>query len=82
MSPTATAFTQGSIWTRWRADDPAESCRWRVGACDWTKTHATNTATTKTLCGLHVPQYPYRQDINDDIPKDWPVCKVCQRRAS
>lgn len=81
MSPAATAYTQGHVWTRWRADDPANSCRWRVGACDWTKSHLTNTSATKTLCGLVVPDYPYLQDVDDQIPKDWPVCKRCEHLA-
>lgn len=46
---------------------------------DWTKVHITNTATTETLCGLHVPEMPYLQDINDDIPEAAPVCKRCAK---
>lgn len=78
----AMAYTQVGIKTRWRSDDLAESSRaWRPMS-DWTKVHVTNTATTKTLCGLHVPEYPYLQDINDQIPTDAPMCKRCERMAS
>lgn len=74
MSPQA-AYTQGSVWTRWRDTAPGQP----VAA--WTKSHATNTSVTWTLCGRPVPVAPYLQDVNDEIPAGWPKCKKCIAQA-
>ena len=71
----ATAYTQGHVRIRWRLNDPAEENRER-----WTRTHITNTSVTDTLCGLAVP-FAYMQDMNSDIPKEWPFCKRCHAKV-
>lgn len=83
MSPAATAHTQGHVWTRWRAEEPPDSPRACKGACDWTKTHISNTALTFTICGLPIPQYPYTSDVGvGQVPADWPKCKKCLKQAA
>lgn len=72
MSPAATAYTQGHVWTRWRAQEPLKP------VAGWTKAHISNTSHTKTLCGLPIPEYPYTSDTGKaQVPQDWPQCSRC-----
>ena len=79
ISLSSRAHTQGHVRMRWRTEEPPDSPRATKGTCGWTKTHITNTAATHTLCGLEVPDMPHLQDIAEEIPASWPVCKRCQR---
>lgn len=70
---------------RWRNCDPAEHQNY-IGATAWTRVHVLQNlpadATRFTLCGIEVPDYPYLEDIDLQIPSDVPRCKSCRKAAT
>ena len=59
---------------RWRLNDPAEESRQR-----WTRGHFLDTAgATTTLCGLPVPDLPYMEDRDEQIPDGAYYCERCK----
>lgn len=65
---------------RWRDADPGESDRSARGN-NWTRVHVLAANGTSTICGLVVPNHPYMEDYNADIPAGAPKCQRCARKV-
>jgi hypothetical protein len=59
---------------RWRLNDPGEENRVR-----WSKVHTVSLhADDLTACHILIPEHPYMEDRDDQIPSDAERCKRCQ----
>lgn len=59
---------------RWRLNGLAEENRQR-----WTKVHVVSIQDgTLTACHMRIPEHPYMEDRDDQIPAGLDICKRCQ----
>lgn len=70
---------------RWRAVDPGEAAD-GSGSTAWTRVHVSRAgrhdSKAKTLCGLAIPDMPYMDDMDTNVPTGAPRCKTCVRRLA